>query len=57
MCTLFAHFTSYDDCLYYISVHLQVGDRDTGVGQRLVDSINDAWCEKEETEETWFTKI
>ena len=52
MCILFTHFTSFHDCLYYISVHLQVGDRDTGVEQRLVDSINDAQCEKEKTEET-----
>ena len=52
MCILFAHFTSYHDCLHYISVHLQVGDRDAGVEQRLVDSINDAQHEKEETEET-----
>ena len=52
MCILFAHFTSYHDCLYYISVHLHIGDRDAGVEQRLVDNINDARCEKEETEKT-----
>ena len=53
MCILFPHFTSYQDCPYYISVHLQVGDRDTGAEQRLVDCINDAWCEKEETEQAY----
>ena len=52
MCILFAHFT-YHDCLYYISVHLHIGERDAGVEQRLEDSINDAQCEKEETEETF----
>ena len=51
MCILFAHFTSYYDCPYYISVHLQVGDADTGAEQRLVDCINDARCGKEETEQ------
>ena len=52
MCILFAHFTSYHDCLYYISVHLHIGDGDGGVEKRLEDSIHDAQCEKEETEET-----
>ena len=51
MCILFAHFTSYHDCPYYISVHLQVGDRDTEVEQRLVDCIHDAQSVKEQTEQ------
>ena len=51
MCILLAHFTSYHGCPYYISVHLQVGDRDTGVEQRLVDCINDAQCEEKTTEQ------
>ena len=51
ICILFAHIASCHDFPYHILVNLQVGDVATDAEKRLSQCIDNAWCEKEKTEE------